>query len=114
MAGAIATASSNMIPSGSNLSAYRSMSYGNATISNTDNSMINAHMHSHNNLSVTNSKLHAKFNLDDLVWAKIMGFPWWPCRLIKDEYNSFFRTSSKFNKIKKKLGSLSMPLVLFL
>jgi hypothetical protein len=108
MAGAIATAS-NMIPSAPILSVYRSMSsYGNTDPPAT--MITTSHMHTHNGLNATlttttstnnnttttnNNNLPVNFNLDDLVWAKIMGFPWWPCRLIKDEFNSFYRKSSR-------------------
>jgi hypothetical protein len=25
-----------------------------------------------------------KYNSGDLVWAKIMNHPWWPCKIVKD------------------------------
>ena len=31
------------------------------------------------------------FNLNDLVWAKLNNHPWWPCRIVSDNYNIFHR-----------------------
>lgn len=31
------------------------------------------------------------FQLDDLVWAKLNNHPWWPCKIVKDNLNSFFK-----------------------
>ncbi len=28
-----------------------------------------------------------KFNLDDLVWAKLNNHPWWPCKIVKCKSN---------------------------
>jgi hypothetical protein len=35
------------------------------------------------------------FNFDELVWARLGAYPWWPCRIIKDEFDVHARKTGK-------------------
>lgn len=37
-----------------------------------------------------------QFLVGDIVWAKVFGYPWWPCMITTDpEFNIHFRQNSK-------------------
>lgn len=36
-----------------------------------------------------------KFNLNNLVWAKLYNFPWWPCKIVSDSNNEFSKVIGK-------------------
>jgi hypothetical protein len=47
-----------------------------------------------NELSYQNAfvnELDQQFKINDLVWAKLDNFPWWPCQIITDSNNQFFK-----------------------
>ena len=60
-----------------------------------------------NNFSICNSNKgggkylrqpqELKYQLHDLVWAKLNNFPWWPCKIINDVNNQFTKNIGKSN-----------------
>ena len=70
----------------------------------------NAHMASSNNFLKSNllpkaeRMLHhrrmvsnddIKFTLNNLIWAKLDNFPWWPCKIVQDSNNEFTKIIGK-------------------
>lgn len=45
---------------------------------------------------VTEAQPHVQFSVGDIVWAKVCGYPWWPCMITTDpEFNLHFRQKGK-------------------
>ncbi|XP_026800594.2 histone-lysine N-methyltransferase NSD2 isoform X3 [Pangasianodon hypophthalmus] len=41
---------------------------------------------------LTEEQPHVQFSVGDIVWAKVFGYPWWPCMITTDpEFNLHFR-----------------------
>lgn len=36
------------------------------------------------NFDLAKSNFLKPFDLNDLVWAKLKNFPWWPCQIVRD------------------------------
>lgn len=45
--------------------------------------------------------IHERFSVGDVVWTKMLGYPWWPCMVTTDP---------QFNKHTKQNGGLAVPL----
>lgn len=45
---------------------------------------------------LTEEQPHVQFSVGDIVWAKVCGYPWWPCMITTDpEFNLHFRENGK-------------------
>uniref|UniRef100_A0A8C2KXI0 Nuclear receptor binding SET domain protein 2 n=1 Tax=Cyprinus carpio TaxID=7962 RepID=A0A8C2KXI0_CYPCA len=48
------------------------------------------------NLSGTETQPRVQFSVGDVIWAKVSGYPWWPCIITTDpEINMHFRSKGK-------------------
>ncbi|KAK3573879.1 hypothetical protein QTP86_032857 [Hemibagrus guttatus] len=44
---------------------------------------------------LTKEQPHVQFSVGDVVWAKVFGYPWWPCMITTDpEFNLHFRQNA--------------------
>ncbi|XP_027006139.2 histone-lysine N-methyltransferase NSD2 [Tachysurus fulvidraco] len=44
---------------------------------------------------LTDQQPHVQFSVGDIVWAKVCGYPWWPCMITTDpEFNLHFRENA--------------------
>ncbi|GAA6110545.1 histone-lysine N-methyltransferase NSD2 [Tachysurus ichikawai] len=44
---------------------------------------------------LTEEQPHVQFSVGDIVWAKVCGYPWWPCMITTDpEFNLHFRENA--------------------
>ncbi len=67
----------------------------------------NYHKQQQNQQQQDLNNVRLKYNLGDLVWAKLMNHPWWPCKIVKNKQD--------FNQRFFKLdGNLIEFFVLFL
>lgn len=45
---------------------------------------------------LTEEQPEVQFSVGDIVWAKVFGYPWWPCMITTDpEFNLHFRQKGK-------------------
>lgn len=47
----------------------------------------------HHRMMVANEDV--KFTLNNLIWAKLEHFPWWPCKIVQDPNNEFTKIIGK-------------------
>ena len=45
----------------------------------------NYHKQQQNQQQQDLNNVRLKYNLGDLVWAKLMNHPWWPCKIVKNK-----------------------------
>lgn len=47
-------------------------------------------------VSGTETQPRVQFSVGDVIWAKVSGYPWWPCIITTDpEINMHFRSKGK-------------------
>lgn len=47
-------------------------------------------------VSCTETEPHVQFSVGDVIWAKVSGYPWWPCMITTDlEINMHFKSKGK-------------------
>ena len=61
----------------------------------------------------SNEFLVYKFNLNNLVWAKLNTYPWWPCKIVNDSNNECSKIVGKLTLDDERYEAVSDPIISF-